>query len=235
MATPTNLTVTLRLAFDEPPASWTLSDERMPESYDHLLTVDLLWNILRGWVARTGRDAWVGRAQAVRWDERHKQVGVDPDVCVVEPRPPEGDSLKSLLAWRPGHRMPRLAIEVVSTENSNKDYLIAPEKYAACGVEELWIFDPLLAGPAGRGPVRLQVWRRTRNDDGFERVYAGEGPTFSPYLSAWLFAVDEGRRLRIADDRDGTRWWMTPEEAERAAKEEALLRIAELERALRQK
>jgi len=231
MATPTNRTVTLRLAFDEPPASWTLSDETMPESYDHLLTADLLWNLLRAWVARTSRDALVGRNQAVRWDERNRQVGVDPDVFVVEPRPPEGDALKSLLAWRPGHRMPRLAIEVVSTENPNKDYLIAPEKYASCGVDELWIFDPFLAGPAGRGPVRFQLWRRT--DDGFERVYAGEGPTFSPYLSAWIFVVDEGQRLRIANDRAGTDWWTTSEEAERAAKEAALARVATLERALR--
>lgn len=245
MATSTKSAVTLSLAFDEPPASWTLSDERMPESYDHLLTSELLWHILREWVARTGRNAFVGRGQAVRWDERHRQIGVDPDVFVVEPAPPEGDNLKSLLAWKPGHAMPRLAIEVVSTENPNKDYLIAPEKYAVCGVDELWIFDPLLSGPAGRGPVRLQVWRRV--EDRFARIYTGEGPAFSPFLDAWLFVVDEGRRLRVADDREGTRWWTTREEAERiekrraqaerdearAERDEALGRLAELERRLR--
>lgn len=233
MATPTNRYVTLRLAFDEPPASWTLTDEKMPESNSHLLTCELLWQLLRAWAARTERDALVGRNLAIRWDERHRNVGVDPDVYVVEPRPPEGDDVASLLAWKPGHKMPRLAVEVVSTENPNKDYVIAPEKYAACGVEELWIFDPLLAGPRGRGPVRLQLWRRT--DEGFDRVYTGEGPAWSPYLQAWLFAVDEGQRLRIADDREGTRWWTTPEEAERVEKEAAFERVRELEEQLRRR
>jgi hypothetical protein len=45
-------------------------------------------------------------------------------------------------------------------------------------------------------------------------------------------AVDEGRRLRIAEDEALTSWWMTPEEAERAAKEAALAKIAELEEQL---
>ena len=90
---------------------------------------------------------------------------------------------------------------------------------------------------------RLQVWRRMRPGDDFTRIYAGEGPTKSPALDAWLFVVHEGWRLRIADDEEATSWWQTAEEAERAekeveraekeaeraAKEAALARIAELE------
>ncbi|HEU4538298.1 MAG TPA: hypothetical protein VFS00_29460 [Polyangiaceae bacterium] len=51
------------------------------------------------------------------------------------------------------------------------------------------------------------------------RVYAGPGPVRSPYLGAWLVAVEGAQRLRLADDPAGRRLWPTAEEAERAAKE----------------
>lgn len=160
----------------------------------------------------------------MRWDEKHKNIGVDPDVYVVEPPPPEGDALTSILLWKEGHHAPALAIEVVSPGHPTKDY--APDRYAACGVGELWTFDPFLAGPKALGSVRLQIWRKSASR--FERVYFGDGPAFSPYLGAWLIPTDEGARLRIADDADGTRWWLTDVEA----KEQ---RIRELEEQLRQK
>lgn len=233
MGTPTNRIVTIRYAVDEPPASWTLEDEKVPESNPHLLTCDLLYQLLSAWVARTGRDALVGKDIAVRWDERHKNVGFDPDVYVVEPRPPEGDDVESLLLWRPGHMPPTLAIEVVSPDNARKDYFATPEKCAAAGIGELWVFDRHVAGPRARGPVRLQLWRR--GEDGFERVYAGEGPALSTYLDAWVFVTDEGTRVRIADDREGTKWWMTESEAARTEAEAALARVRELEAELQRR
>jgi hypothetical protein len=51
----------------------------------------------------------------------------------------------------------------------------------------------------------------------------------SETIGAWLVAVDEGRKLRVADDEAATRFWLTPTEAERAAKDAALARVAELE------
>jgi len=219
---------------------WTLPEEPVPESQPHDQTLDLLKAILLAWVARTGRNAQVARNLAVRWDESEPRVGVDPDLCVLDPRTPEGEELESLCTWRPGHAPPRLAIEVVSSK-PRKDYATAPEKCAAAGVEELWVFDPGLVGPrSAGGPVRIQVWRREGNE--FRRLNAGEGPVFSPYLQAWLFAVNEGKRLRIADDREGTQWWATAEEAALADKEAAiadkdaaLARVAELEEQLRRR
>lgn len=146
-------------------------------------------------------------------------IGVDPDVYVVEPAPPEGDQVTSLRLWEPGHVAPLLAVEIVSAHHPHKDYEQAPDKYAASGTRELWVFDPELVGPrAHGGPYRLQLWCRDETG-AFTRVYAGPGPIRSPAVGGWLFAVDEGRRLRIADDEDGTSWWMTSAEAERAAKE----------------
>ena len=212
-------------------AGWELSEETMPESVVHDEAVQLLKALLAFW-ARGREDVQVARNLAVRWDEAHPQIGVDPDVCVLSPAPPEGADLRSVRTWLPGHTPPRIAIEVVSETNPHKDYVIAPDKYAASGTGELWIFDPLLAGPNSHGgPFRLQVWRRTA-DARLERCYAGDGPAQSPALGAFLVVVDEGRKLRIAEDEGATRFWRTAEEAERAAKEDALARIAELERKL---
>jgi Uma2 family endonuclease len=234
-------TITLRyaVAFRD---DWALPEEPVPESQPHDLAVELLKALLVAWVARAGLDAQVARNLAFRWVEERPQIGVDPDVCLIAPRTPEGEDLDSLCTWKPGHSAPALAIEVVSASNARKDYATAPERYAASGARELWIFDPRLAGPkSAGGPHRLQIWRRSE-DDAFERVYAGEGPARSPELQSWLFVVDEGSKLRIADDAEGTSWWTTAEEAERAAKEAeraakeaALARVSELEAELRRR
>jgi Uma2 family endonuclease len=235
--------VTLRYDVARTRDDWTLSEETVPEARPHHLTTQLLLQLLLAWAHRSGRRMQVGSNLAIRWDAEHPAVGVDPDVYVVEPPPPEGDEVRSLRLWEPGHVAPLLAVEIVSASHPTKDYVQAPDKYAASGTRELWIFDPELAGPrAHGGPLRLQIWRREGDDD-FLRVYAGDGPARSDAIGAWIFVVDEGRRLRIADDVEGATWWMTDAEAasaateiaraqtdaERAAKEAALARVAELE------
>ena len=116
----------------------------------------------------------------------------------------------------PGRRPPRLAFEVVSPSTAGKDYVNGPLRASRLGVEELWIFDPTLCGPAETGgPYRLQVFRRSAGADGtVRRVYAGEGPVRSEGLKAWLVTTDGGGRLRLADDPAGRRLWPTPAEAE---------------------
>ena len=201
----------------------------MPESVIHDEAVELLKLLLMAWIARSGAAARVARNLAVRWDELHPRVGCDPDVCLLMPPPPDADELTSLRTWLPGHEPPKLAIEVVSETNPHKDYGIAPDKYAASGTRELWIFDPTLAGPLTHGgPFRMQVWER--NDAGeLVRTYAGDGPCRSTSLGAWLVVREDGRKLRISDDPDGDALWPTPAEAERTEKERALARVAELE------
>jgi Uma2 family endonuclease len=211
-----------RLMYEVPQTreDWDLSEDKVPESRPHDRCSESVHGQLEAMVERTGRDALVCRNLAVRWDEDHPNIGVDPDVCLIEPAPPEGDELHSLLLWKTGHHPPLLAVEIVSASRAGKDYAQSPAKYAVNGTQELWVFDPKLAGPkALDGPQRLQVWRRDENGD-FLRVYAGEGPAWSEALKAWIFAVNEGRSLRIAGDEAGTSWWMTREEAERKAKED---------------
>lgn len=218
----------VRIAYEVPRyrPDWTLPEVPVPESQTHDQSLDLLKALLLAWVARTGQSALVARNLAVRWVEERPQIGIDPDVCVIAPRPPDADALTSLRTWQPGQPAPRLAIEVVSATHPYKDYVIAPEKYAACGVGELWVFDPLMEGPkSAGGPHRIQVWRR--EEDVLTRVYAGEGPAWSDAVQAWLFATSEGRRLRISDDAQGTRWWETGEESARTREAEARAREAE--------
>lgn len=226
-------------------AGWELREGLMPESVLHREVVSLLEAILAAWSARTG-SSFVASNLAVRWDEAQSQIGVDPDVSVFSPAPPDPRALRSVRTWVEGHSPPILAIEVVSETNPQKDYSVGPDKYAASGTGELWIFDPLMAGPTGwGGPHRLQIWHRQADGD-FVRIYAGEGPARSPTLGAHLVPTDEGRQLRIADDESASRFWLTGEEMERAAKEQeraakeqeraakeaALARITELEATL---
>lgn len=219
--------VELVYEMDRDREDWGLTEDQVPESSPHDLVSDRIQGLLRGWAARAARRVKIGRNLAIRWIEERPSIGVDPDVYMLEPPPPDGDEILSLKLWEPGHVPPILAVEVVSESRASKDYGASPEKYAACGALELWVLDPKLCGPKARGgPVRIQVWRR--GEDGrFRRVYAGEGPVLSLAVGGWLFVVDEGRSFRLADDEEGTSWWMTPEEAERAAKEAALRRERE--------
>jgi hypothetical protein len=233
----------IRYAVTSLPERWVLPEMKVPESRPHDRASELFHDQLEAWIERTGRDALVARNLAVRWNESQRRIGVDPDVCLIEPAPPERDDIISLCVWKPGHRVPRFALEIVSLNHPYKDYAESPDKYAACGTEELAVFDPLLAGPsAGAGPHPLQVWRRDASGV-FVRLYAGSGPAHSTVLGAWLHVVEAGKRLRVADDEQGNHLWRTREEAafesetqardrERAARDReqaALRRIAELE------
>jgi Uma2 family endonuclease len=223
-------TVTVRYVVQDERASWELTEATMPESVLHDAAVTLLKSSLDVWAARAG-SVLVVRNLAVRWSQANPRIGVDPDVAVLSPIPPEGSRLRSVRTWEAGHAAPRVAVEVVSETKPRKDYVIVPDKYAASGTRELWVFDPLLSGPRSHGgPFRLQVWSRDAAG-ALSRVYAGEGPTPSAELGAHLVVADGGHTLRLADDAEGTRLWPTGEEVERKAKHDAERRAKDAEHA----
>ncbi|HVH42398.1 MAG TPA: Uma2 family endonuclease [Labilithrix sp.] len=123
---------------------WEISEATMPESVLHDEAVELLKALLSVWAARSGSSK-VMRNLAIRWDGSRPKIGVDPDVCVLSPPPPDAKNLKSVRTWLPEHSAPVLAVEVVSETNPHKDYSVAPEKYAASGTGERG----LLRGPLG--------------------------------------------------------------------------------------
>jgi hypothetical protein len=197
--------------------AWELPEGPVPESVPHDHAAEHLRRLLEAWAARSDRALFVACNLAVRWLEERPAIGIDPDVCVVEPPPPGADRLSSLCLWKAGHEAPALSIEVVSASHPYKDYVAIQDRYAALGTRELCVFDPLLAGPAALGgPVPLQLWRRDALG-ALVLVHFGAEPAFSEVLEAWLVPADA--LLEIADDRAGKLRWLTGEEAERAAKE----------------
>lgn len=214
--------MSVRYDLPRPGVGWELG-ETLPSSYLHDEIVTLLRAILSHWAERFRPDALIARDLAFRWDRDRPKHGVDPDVAVFAPRPPEhAADLRSICTWKDGHIPPLFAIEVVSDTEPRKDYAIAPDKYAASGARELVVFDPKMTGPKTHGgPFRLQVWRRD-GSGAFARGYAGEGPSYSDALGAHLVVLEDGHVLRLADDPAGERLWPTAEEAARA-------RVAELE------
>jgi Uma2 family endonuclease len=212
--------VQLRYAVRAPDEAWVLPEGPVPESISHTLTLQHLFLVLEFWASRAGRPLFVARNLAVRWLEERPSVGIDPDLCLLDPPPPDLLDVRSLCLWKPGHLPPQLCFEVVSESHPYKDYVGVQERYAVFGARELVVFDPLLAGPRSLGgPVLLQIWRRDELGV-FERCYAGSGPAFCDTLGAWLLPTD--RLLRIADDLRGERCWPTAEEHERTEKERAL-------------
>lgn len=228
-------TVALRYAVRPEPESWVLPEVPVPESRFHDLILDYLKALLVAWVARTGRDLIVARNLAIRWLEESPRVGIDPDLSVVA-TPPERDALTSLRLWEPGHEPPLLAVEVVSPGHPYKDYAQVQDRYAACGAQELWVFDPLLVGPHSLGgPFALQIWRPAEQAV-LERVFTGAGPVRSRVLDAWLLVVEGegGNELRIFEDADCVSPWLTALESERAAKDQAIADLAALRQRLRE-
>jgi Uma2 family endonuclease len=200
--------------------AWAIPEVPVPESDTHDVAIDYLKALLLAWVARTGRDVKVARNLGIRWVREEPRMGFDPDLCLIEPAPPRGVTLSSLRLWEPEHVPPFLAIEIVSPGHPYKDYVDTPERCGACGVGELWVYDPMQAGPRARGgPTLLELWRRGPGA-AFDRVYAGDGPAWSPALGAWLWParsrLPAGAKLRLSDDAAGERLWQSLEEQSRS-------------------
>lgn len=113
----------LRINLPRQDPSWTLDEAPMPESQPHDLILDLLKSILILWAIRAGRSVQAARNLAVLWVEEAPSQGANPDLCVIEPRTPEGDELAALCTWREGHHPPLLAIEVVSRNQVPMDFI----------------------------------------------------------------------------------------------------------------
>jgi hypothetical protein len=162
---------------------------------------------------------YIGADNYFAWMPERPEVRVSPDVYLLDD-PPSPPMPKSWQTWKPGHRPPRWAVEVVS-EAWSKDYEDGPVKYSLLGCAELVLFDPevVLGFVRNQKRVPLSVFRRD-GDGKLAAVYAGKGPAFSEELGCWLVARREGyvARLRLSEDKDGERLIPTRVEAEAAAR-----------------
>jgi Uma2 family endonuclease len=204
---------------------WAVPEVPVTEFDTHDAAIDYLKALLLAWAARSNRAVKVARNLGIRWVESEPRVGFDPDLCVIEPAPPADEPLTSLRLWQPGHAAPLLAVEVVSPGHPYKNYVDTPDRCAACGVGELWVYDPMLAGPAARGgPMLLQVWQRGSGGE-LQRIHAGPGPVRSPALGAWLHPrasrLPAGATLIVSADAAGHERWPTCEEQARRSEQQA--------------
>lgn len=213
---------------------WELPEVPVPESPVHDEIADHLKSLLVAWRSRAEATGAVRRNLAIRWDEVHPRVGVDPDVCWLDSVPPgfHDGEVDSLRLWQPGHCVPPLAIEIVSRNHPYKDYGRVQDKYAVVGVRELWVYDPYGYGPrALGGPVLLQLWVRTP-EGVLRETHHADTPVRSPLLGAWLLPRAKDH-LGLADHSDGSGPWFTVAEQERQRADTLQAELLELRQKLR--
>lgn len=163
-------------------------DSNVPESTKHAETSAYTFNSLRA-VFRDRPDDLIAHDLMLLFEEGNPRATLAPDLMVAlgvgnEPR----DSYKT---WKEG-KVPDLVIEVVSRSTWRKDVSVKPPLYAALGIAEFWLFDPLNPRLAGfelsGGEYR-------------ELAELPEGGSRSRVLALDMLVMDG--ELRCRDPRDG--------------------------------
>ena len=204
---------TAALAHDHDPTVYPVE----ADMGEHLLQrniAEFLRGLLSRLLATRGEVALVGADQFIYWQKGDPKKVVAPDVYVL----PGVDPDTLVPCWKTWERglAPSFALEVVSSNDVDKDYRRSPERYAALGVDELVLFDPEHLMTPDR--VRWQVYRRLKRR-GFVRVAATDDDRVeSRALGCWLRVVgSEGRlRVRVGLGADGSELFASEAEALRA-------------------
>jgi Uma2 family endonuclease len=220
--------------------------ELVPESGWHFRSRVVLFESLRH---EFKGGALVTSDQFVYWDPTDPGQRLAPDVAVR--RGAADEVIGSWKTWERG--APHVGVEIVSdSDASESEFAAKLERYRRAGVAEVVRFDPA-------SPERpLRMWDRF-DGDLVERDLSIRDSWRSDVLGVYWCAANHpelGSILRLSRDAAGTDLLLTPEEAERAArqaerdatdaerrareaereaKEAALARIAELEAELKQR
>jgi hypothetical protein len=191
-------------------------EEKLGEDSLQTFTAELFRGLVERHLALKGKPCFVGADQFIYWVQHHPEKVLAPDVYVL-PGVPQDGRVTCLKTWEAGV-VPSFALEIVSPNSVDKDYRLAPERYAELGVAELVIFDPDYR--RGRDRLRFQVFRPVRGK--FTRVtVTGEDRVRSRVLGCWIRSVGTGggTRLRLAGGEEGDTLIQTEAEAERARAE----------------
>lgn len=198
------------------------SDDMGEHEVQRFIT-ELLRALIERWLRAQARVAHAGANQFFYWVQGDPSACLAPDVYVVDGVSQDIPDVAVWKTWE-GHR-PAFALEVVSGA-WQKDYDDAPLAYDAMRAGEVILFDPG-ATQRSRRRVRWQVFRRVRGR-GFVCVERSSGDrVHSRALGLWIRAVSEGPRvrLRLATGPRGDE--ILPTDAEVAAAEKTIRRIAE--------
>lgn len=193
-------------------------EDDVPETILHLRIRTLLYHLVQRTLARRGIEALTGSDQFLYWVQGQPHRVIAPDLYVVLGVPADYD-VRSWQVWREG-KPPELVVEIVS-DDVQKDYELAPVRYADVGVRELVIFDPL----EGPGRIRWQVYRRDSAGDMVRARSTQADRVECQVLGCHLrYVVEAGQpRIRIGEGPHGDTLVPTAEESEateRAAKEQ---------------
>jgi hypothetical protein len=111
--------IALRYAARRSADEWAIPENwPVPQSIPHSIAVRHLASVLNQWASGAGRLLFVAESLAVRWLEERPQIGIDPDLCLLDPPPPDVLEFTSLRLWKPGHQAPQLCIEIVKRPSS---------------------------------------------------------------------------------------------------------------------
>jgi Putative restriction endonuclease len=224
------------------------TEEKVGEDTLQMLILELLRPLVERWYELRGKPTFVGGDQFIYYERFNPKRVVAPDLYVL-PGVTPGQRVKSWKVWKTGV-VPSFALEVVASDDPQKDYVEVIDRYAELGVAELVVFDPDHARSEER--VRWQRYRKLKSR-GFVQVESSNADRIrSPALGCFLRMVGSGddARLRLAtgpagddlvpteaeqeraakeQERAAKEEERAAQEEERAAKERALLRVAELE------
>jgi hypothetical protein len=208
------------------PHDWALDltfypvEEKVGQDTLQMLVLELLRPLVERWLSSRGKPTFVGAEQFIYYKRFHPEKVASPAVYVL-PGVRPGRRIKSWKTWKTGI-VPSFALEVITSDDAEKDYREAPPRYDELGVGELLIFDADFEKSDER--VRWQRWRRLAKR-GFVRVESTNADRIrSRVLGCYLRVVGEGEeaRLRIGTGPSGQVLFPTEAEAERAAKQEAI-------------
>ena len=191
--------------------------------------LELLRPLVERWLREQGTTAHAGSDQFIYWAQHDPQACAAPDIYVL-PGVPQDIAIDVWKVWERGV-VPSLVIEVVGRD-PHKDYEQAPRRYAELGVLELIVFDPF----PSESRNAFTVYRRQAGS--LRRLEVSDGDRVRcETLSCWLRRVgsEATTRLRLATGEHGEMLFPSAEEAERAAKDAALQRVAELEAELKRR
>jgi hypothetical protein len=235
-----SLNLRARRSYVRPPVPLHFPEEEtVPETVEHRRRLNVLFDSVRREFA--GR-AIVASDQFLYWDATDPKKRLAPDLAIRVGNTVE--RLPSWMTWKLG--APQVGVEIVSDfDRAEGPFAAKLERYRRAGIVEVVRFDPEDA----EQPLRL--WD-SFDGDLVERNLGGPEALHCDALSLyWCVKQDPelGGVLRLARDALGTNLVLTPEEAERAAKEAAIVerdaalaeketalaRIAELEAELRKR
>jgi len=197
-------------------------EECLSDSDEHFERRVLLWESVR---LALGDQALVSSDQFVYFDPTNPERCLSPDLAVRLGTP--GRRIKTWKTWEWGP--PQVGVEIVSPSDSPRRVMLGKlERYRQAGILEAVRFEP------ERPDDPLRIWDLV-DGDMVERDPADADTIRCDALRLFWCIREQpglGLTLRLARDREGRELLLTPAEAERAAKEAALARVAELEREL---